>query len=302
MSGSGLIYAAVLGAWAVYFVSRSLRSGPREVEVPNHGVVLRRRGAVDVPAGSYAMIRPPSQAPSGPVVKQRGADDAVMPRPEPVRVSPATAMRRRRVLFALAVACLVTSVTTITHVTPAWTPAVPLLLVATYLLEVRVQTKRARSVRPLAAEPDIEVVLHRPSRRPRNRDTEEFWDPWPVFESAEPKPGRVPGLIEGWEPRPVPLPTYVTAAKAQSAPTRRIDITAGRAWTAPAEPATEATPELAATATAGAAETTAQPAAQTASAEPTKPEQVTGNDATAGGTPIVEEPVVEFEHKRAVND
>ncbi|HEX3828500.1 MAG TPA: hypothetical protein VHV82_14640 [Sporichthyaceae bacterium] len=294
MSGSGLIYAAVLGAWAVYFVSRSLRSGPREVVVPNEGVVLRRRGAVDVPPGSYAMIRPPSEAPSAPVVKQRGEDAAVTPRPAPVRVSPATAMRRRRVLALLAVACLVTSATTITHVTPAWTPALPILLVATYLLEVRIQTGRARFVRPVAPEPDIEVVPHRPARRPKNRDADELWDPWPVFEPVETRSGRVPDLIEGWEPRPVPLPTYVTAAKADP-PARRIDISAGRAWTA-AEPATEATAQ---TPAAPAAET----AAETGAGERAKPEQAPEKDAAiAGGPPMVEEPVVEFEHKRAVND
>ena len=88
MSGSGLIYAAVLGAWAVYFVSRSLRSGPREVVVPTEGVVLRRRGSVDVPAGSYAMLRPTSDVPQEPVVKQRRPDAAVAPgrrRPGSVR-------------------------------------------------------------------------------------------------------------------------------------------------------------------------------------------------------------------------
>jgi len=295
MSGSGLIYAAVLGAWAVYFVSRSLRSGPREVVVPNEGVVLRRRGAVDVPPGSYAMIRPPSEAPSGPVVKQRGEDAAVTPGPAPVRVSPATAMRRRRVLALLAVACLVTSATTIAHVTPEWTPGLPVLLVATYLLEVRIQTRRARFVRPVVPEPDIEVVPHRPARRAKNRDAEEFWDPWPVFEPAETKSGRVPDLMEGWEPRPVPLPTYVTAAKADPAPARRIDISAGRAWTAAAEAATEPAAE---TPAAAATET----AAETVAVEP-KPEQASAKDApTAAGPPLVEESVVEFEHKRAVND
>src|SRR4051812_4428447 len=54
MSGSGLIYAAVLAAWAAYFVSRSVRSGSRELLVAPEGTVLRRRGATEAPAGSYA--------------------------------------------------------------------------------------------------------------------------------------------------------------------------------------------------------------------------------------------------------
>jgi hypothetical protein len=310
VSGSGLIYAAVLGAWAVYFVSRSLRSGPRDVVVPNEGVVLRRRGTVDVPPGAYTMIRLPSEASEEPVVKQRRPDAAVERGPAPVRVSQETAVRRRRMLALLALACLATSATTLARITPAWAAMVPVLAVGTYLLELRVQTRRARAPRALVQEPVIEVPKRRPARRADGFESPEFFDPWPAFEEPEVKAGRIPDMVEGWEPRPVPLPTYVTAAKAEPVPARRIDITAGRAWTAATEPVAATATSVVTTESGETADQVAQPEpgvktdpaapAATATADPDKPTQT--GAAAAAETPIADDLAAEFQHKRAVND
>ena len=68
-------------------------------------------------------------------------------------------------------------------------------------------------------------------------------------------------------------------------PGRRIDIGAGRSWTAAAEPSAVAESDT--------------PAAAT-SVEPGTPERAVTVEAAT--TPDVEEPALEFEHKRAVND
>jgi hypothetical protein len=226
MSGSGLVYAAVLAAWGAYFVSRSVRSPAREVAIAPEGTVLRRRGAAEMARGAYSVLRPPVE-PEPPQVKPRQIAGS-NPTPAPQRISRATARRRRRTLAALSLTLLVLGAPALLGVLPTWTPGVPALLLLTYVVELRVQARRAAA--PLRVVP----VEERPAARRRGllrKSDPEFWDPWPSFDPAERPKGAVADLAKGWEPRPVPLPTYVTAAKAEEAPgTRRIDISAGRPW------------------------------------------------------------------------
>lgn len=247
MSGSGLIYAAVLAAWAAYFVSRSVRSGSREVLVAPEGTVLRRRGATEAPAGTYALLRPHAEDAPEPVVKSRRITvaEALAPVPTPVRVpvSKATAARRRRALGILVGLLVAVVLLREVGALPEWAPAVPALLLGAYLIELRVQVRRAQ----LALQPQP-LPLPTPQRSARRRhgvlhrrEDNDSWDPWPTF---EPVPGKVPDLAAGWEPRAVPLPTYVTAAKAETTPGRRIDISAGKAWTANPFAETQPLPDL----------------------------------------------------------
>jgi hypothetical protein len=233
MSGSGLVYAAVLAAWGAYFVSRSMRSGVREVAFAPEGTVLRRRGATESAPGSYSVLRMQANRPATPEVKPRQIASPAGPAPAPYRVSRATARRRRRALGVLAGLLLVAMALALVGVLPGWAAGVPALLLVTYLVELRVQTRRAMApVVPAAIAPEV------PARRrhQRQKTDPEFWDPWPSFDPAETPGGKVADLAKGWEPRPVPLPTYVTAAKAESVPgTRSIDIAAGRAWTGAAD-------------------------------------------------------------------
>lgn len=243
MSGSGLIYAAVLAAWAAYFVSRSVRSGSREELAAQEGTVLRRRGAAETPAGSYALLRPNAQEQAEPIVKPRriGMAEALGPLPTPVKVpvSRATAQRRRRALGVLAGLFLVVGLLALAGFLPGWAPALPALLVGGYLIELRVQVRRAQ----LAAQPRLVPAAPAARRHGvlRRRDNEDSWDPWPTFEAV---PGKVADLASGWEPRPVPLPTYVTAAKAETAPGRRIDIATGRPWTVSPFAETQELPDI----------------------------------------------------------
>ncbi|HEY3603140.1 MAG TPA: hypothetical protein VGL04_00615 [Sporichthyaceae bacterium] len=228
MSGSGLVYAAVLAAWGAYFVSRSMRSGAREVAFAPEGTVLRRRGAGDASPGSYSVLRMQADRPALPQVKPRQIAGSPDPAPAPYRVSRATAMRRRRALAVLAGGLLGSVALSPTGVLPGWAPLVPALALVTYLVELRVQTRRAMTPAGSVAVAG-EVVDRRRSQREKTGP--EFWDPWPSFDPADATNDAGADLATGWEPRPVPLPTYVTAAKAEAAPgTRRIDIAAGRAW------------------------------------------------------------------------
>lgn len=237
MSGSGLVYAAVLAAWGAYFVSRSVRSGAREVATAPEGTVLRRRGAAELARGAYSVLRPPVEEPALPQVKPRQIAGSAGPAPAPHRVSRATARRRRRTLSLLLFTLLVLGATAMFGVLATWVPGIPVLLLLTYVVELRVQARRAAA--PLLAAP----VEDGPPARRRGRlrkSGPEFWDPWPSFDPVERPRGAAAELAKGWEPRPVPLPTYVTAAKADEAPgTRRIDIAAGRPWTPGTEPAAQ---------------------------------------------------------------
>jgi hypothetical protein len=224
-----LVYAAVLAAWGAYFVSRSMRSGVREVAFAPEGTVLRRRGAADPSRGAYSVLRMQADRPAVPVVKPRQIAGTTAPAPAPYRVSRATARRRRRALGVLGGLLLGFAVLAVAGLLPGWAPGLPALLLLTYVVELRVQTRRAA-----APVPAVLLGEDGPARRrgPRHRSGPEFWDPWPSFDPAETPTGAVPDLATGWEPRPVPLPTYVTAARAESVPgTRRIDIAAGRPWT-----------------------------------------------------------------------
>jgi hypothetical protein len=222
-----LVYAAVLAAWGAYFVSRSMRSGAREVAFAPEGTVLRRRGATEASAGSYSVLRMQAERPAVPQVKPRQIAVSAGPAPAPYRVSRATARRRRRALGLLAGLLIGCAALALVGVLPGWAPGLPGLLLITYLVELRVQTRRA-----MAPVVPVEVVGEAAPRRRSQKAGPAFWDPWPSFDPSDAPKGPVPDLATGWEPRPVPLPTYVTAAKAEPAPgTRRIDIAAGRPWT-----------------------------------------------------------------------
>lgn len=248
MSSSGLIYMAILGAWAVYLVSRCLRSPgaqPDTQAAPTDGAVLRRRGRRE-PAPTYSMLRPRPADAAAPVVKRRQADlgprggrpvGAGVPAPAlPQRkpISRATARRRRRMLSLLSLAVAATSTAAALLLLPLWAPGIPGLLLVTYLVELRAQARRAKAPLVRVAKPpivaNIEAAQTGPVRKAlRISVSEPFVDPWPAFE-AEPAAERKSAC---WEPVPVPVPTYLKIAKPATVPEftgRKIDVSAGRLW------------------------------------------------------------------------
>ncbi|WP_156869519.1 hypothetical protein [Sporichthya polymorpha] len=244
MSGSGLLYAAVLGAWAVFLLTRCLKVTPTDIDcgVPE-GTVLRRRGEPDPAAGTYSMLRPAVPPAAEPVVKSGVRPVEVVTRP---RVSAATARRRRRVLGTLVSVFVPLLTANLLGLLPLWPAAIPAALFVAYLYEVRVRAKKARVTRvavpPVAAPAGPARIPAQRGTRSRPADSDLTWDPWPSVEVEETKPGPVADIADGWEPRPVPLPTYVTAPKAPRV-ARRIDVSAGRPW-AVADEDDEATQEF----------------------------------------------------------
>lgn len=230
MSGSGLLYAAVLGAWAVFLLTRCLKTTPADTSSGvTEGTLLRRRGESD--PTNYSMLRPAVAAADEPHVKQPGVVRTVEV-PVRRRVSAATARRRRRVLGALVVSFVPLLTANLLGLAPLWPAAIPAGLFFAYLYEVRVRAKKTRVTRvqvPVATSTSARIPAQRGTRS-KPADADLTWNPWPSFEEKEPTAGPVPDIADGWEPRPVPLPTYVTAPKAPPV-ARRIDISAGRAWT-----------------------------------------------------------------------
>jgi hypothetical protein len=230
MSGSGLLYAAVLGAWAVFLLTRCLKTTPADTSSGvTEGTLLRRRGESD-PA-TYSMLRPQTAGAYEPVVKRSDANGPV----EMVarrRVSAATARRHRRVLGTLVVSFVPLLTAYLLGLLPMWPAAIPAGLFFAYLYEVRVRAKKSRATRvpmPVAPPAYARIPAQRGTRS-KPADADLTWNPWPSVEVETPTPGPVADIADGWEPRPVPLPTYVTAPKAPPV-ARRIDVSAGRPWT-----------------------------------------------------------------------
>lgn len=225
MSGSGLIYVAVLGAWAAFLLTRCLKTTPADTASGvKEGTLLRRRGAPEPTANTFSMLRPPAEN-AEPVVKPREVDRPV----ELVtraRVSAATARRRRRIMGLLLSSFALLGTSAAVGLLPAWIAAVPGALFCAYFYEVRVQIRRSRvtEVRVPDAVPATARIPHPRGARSKPMDSDLTWNPWP--ETVAPMSGAALG--DGWQPVPVPLPTYVTAPKA---PARRIDLFAGRPWT-----------------------------------------------------------------------
>ena len=287
MSGSGLLYAAVLGAWAVFLLTRCLKTTPADTSSGvTEGTLVRRRGESDLPAGTYSMLRPPATA-AEPIVKTVERPVEVVTRP---RVSRATARRRRRVLGTLFVCFVPLLTANLLALLPLWPAAIPAGLFVAYLYEVRVHAKKSRVTRVNVPVPTSASGRIPPQRGTRSKpaDADLTWNPWPSVEVEEPTPGPVADIADGWEPRPVPLPTYVTAPKAPPV-ARRIDVSAGRPWTAVDDEPTQEFPMLTDELIAQIEAEMAEKAAAAARVEVVE-------------TVEVHEEIVEIEHKRAVGE
>lgn len=227
MSGSGLIYVAVLGAWAVFLLTRCLKTTPADTASGvKEGTLLRRRGASELSEHTFSMLRPLAES-AEPVVKPRQVDRPVELVTRP-RVSAATARRRRKMMTMLLASVALLAIFALVGLTPMWLAAVPGGLFFAYLYEVRVQVRRSLVTEvyvPEAAPVPATTarIPHPRGARSKPMDADLSWNPWP--ETTVPLVDRSGA---SWEPRPVPLPTYVTAPKA---PARRIDLFAGRPWT-----------------------------------------------------------------------
>jgi hypothetical protein len=323
MSSSGLIYVAIVGAWAAYLVPRCLRRSddrlPRGSADRSSAAarVLARRDRRYRPRdeGHYSLLRlPPAWRPA-PVVKPRRATRPRYPkaygppyRPSPRstqtaaragarQVTAATLARRRRVLGFLALACAVAVTAGVGGWLPMWGGALPVLLLLTYATELRAGVRRRHAVglrrRRGQAVADVRrrridfatrLEAVRRALRPAVPDEPTIVEP-PVE------------VHDGWQPIEVPLPTYVTAPKAPIR-VRTIDVSSPGAWASTDRVAVAEAKTTTADPEADAAAVRDTSADDTAEIPLVGPVAETAETTAGQGPESIEQPV----ERRAVND
>ncbi|MFJ6053022.1 gephyrin-like molybdotransferase receptor GlpR [Streptomyces sp. NPDC092307] len=318
MSSSGLIYAVIVGAWAAYLVPMWLRrqdelnearpterfstairllSGRAGME-RRYAKGLRERGdeqaepqphadpdaatetvdSVDADARAFAV--PATRAEPRPATVEREQRAERARREQRLQV---LARRRRTTALLFLVFTLGAVVAAVGGLRYLWAPAVPALLLSTYIVHLRVQERRRYEFtmdRRRAEAAARQLRENRPSRRePEAASGSSEPDPAPPVSPQEAgrralveqtdhaewvdqqrERERGPARGESWEPVPVPLPTYVTAPVAP----RATGPAAPDAWSATRSSTAEPTePRLRAQPAAPKSELTSDPKPQT---------------------------------------
>ncbi|MCX4963190.1 divisome protein SepX/GlpR [Streptomyces virginiae] len=317
MSSSGLIYAVIVGAWAAYLVPMWLRrqdelnearpterfstairllSGRAGME-RRYAKGLRERGdeqaepqphadpdaatetvdSVDADARSFGV--PPTRAEPRPAAVEREQRAERARREQRLQV---LARRRRTTALLFLVFTFGAVVAAVGGLHYLWAPAVPALLLSTYIVHLRVQERRRYEFtmdRRRAEAAARQLRENRPSRREPEAASGSEPDPAPPVSPQEAgrralveqtdhaewvdqqrERERGPARGESWEPVPVPLPTYVTAPVAP----RATGPAAPDAWSATRSSTAEPTePRLRAQPAAPKSELGPEPTAQT---------------------------------------
>ena len=219
---TGLIYAAIVAAWAAYLVPLALR---------RHDEKVRARSVQRFSAAMRVLSRPSGAGadPVGALRPAKVATVAAAPRPRASRAAAQrAAARRRRVLTSLVALCVVVGAVVLSGLLPWWVALVPPGLCLGFLAACRWQVRtdaeaywsdavarlpasgvrgaRAEAMRPTVGdEPNDEptVVLRRPTAEAASGAVEA---PQQVVAVAVPTSDG--GSL--WDPLPVTLPTYVT--------------------------------------------------------------------------------------------
>ncbi len=241
-----LLYVAIVLVWAVVLVPTWLR---RHEETAEARSVDRFSRAMRVLARREPKSRPDQRYIVMPA-RVRVAQVSVPNAPQPVRAPrhvgrARLAARRRRVVLVLAGLVLVATVLELTGLVGLYLPLLAVVLLLAYVVHLRVQARRSSELQRRRESSEarlssrerrldragrvVEVQQVREAQRAADREAAErahAEDNRRATEQAEAE-----GLAaEGWEPTPVPLPTYVTKPRA-GRPTRTIDLGSG-AWTA----------------------------------------------------------------------
>ncbi|MFW6204717.1 MAG: hypothetical protein ACOC96_07075 [Actinomycetota bacterium] len=226
MGSSGLLYAAIVAAWAAVLVPRWIRRNEeidraREEDTSRGVRVLdRQQRHARAHSGLSADREPPARRPP----TADGADATTTEPPaDPPSIGRSAAARRRRVLTLLLVTLGGTMGGAAAGVIPAGLVTVPGVLLLVFLVLARwaaaTEARRRRAAarreamrrRALAAEQPAE-----PAKRVAVLD-----DPTSAA-SRDPN---------AWDPVPVPRPTYLTKPRAEPRVVRKIDLSSPGAWT-----------------------------------------------------------------------
>jgi hypothetical protein len=263
--GTGLIFAAVVIAWAVFLVPWALRrydeaTRARSVERFSSTLRVLRRARREADVEDEAVAEPETEpAATRPALRPEPTGTQT-PIAAPVRPSRAAARaaarRRRRVLLTLLTLTVGTGLVAAVALVPPWAVAIPAAFVVSFLALCRWQVRReddaiwarrraaepeSDAADPVGDEPDDEptVVLGKASadvgdgvagRHPVEADAEPVGD----ADLAESTNVAVTVSTQDgsslWDPLPVTLPTYVSKAKATRT-VRTIDLGQPDAWT-----------------------------------------------------------------------
>ncbi|WP_328328586.1 hypothetical protein OHA70_03905 [Kribbella sp. NBC_00382] len=251
MGTTGLIYVAIVAAWAAYLVPMLLKrndeaSARRSAEKYSSSEARVLSRATDVQARSRYVVRPPGQSPD-----EVSEDLSPPARHVPNRARRVAAMRRRRVLSILTLSLLSVTALASFQMLAWWTLSVPATLIVGFVVLTRVQLRRqARERAAVAAERRARAEAHHdrgPATAPPLSPDQELTievklpvTPKPVAADTKPEP-RTDGL---WDPVPVTLPTYVMKEKAPDRTVRTISLSGPEVFSSArtADPEPEAAP------------------------------------------------------------
>lgn len=266
VNGSGLIYAVIVGMWALVLVPMWVRrhdatSETRSMDRFSTAMRILSRRTQPRPDQRYVVLpgRPERTADV-----RAGSLDATLPARQRARL--AAARRRNCALLLLVMLVLVTEA--LLGVAPWWALVLVGGLSLLYLAHLRHQAVKAREIdrRRRAA------LRSAAARRGRADAVDRLGARHERASRDEAVPGPVPSAVDEvfdreaqeWDPVPVPLPSYVTAPVARR-PSRVIDLTTPGSWTAAAPAGGSSAAE------AGGLSTDGEPVAAAESAEASQP-------------------------------
>jgi type II secretory pathway pseudopilin PulG len=260
VSYSGLIYAAIVACWAAVLVPRWIRrneeverareeDAARGVRVlqrrqvhgrhgPGHATLAASWSPMTTRAAGFTLNGTPVANSS--VVAAGNHDDAPEADQEPVAaqhgdalefdvpVIGSAARRRRRVLTLLVITLAVVCLAVAAGRLPPTVIAVAAGLLAGFLMLARraavAEARRRAHVRRVLAQRRAQAEARERAAAAASASGKR------VAVLDEPEPVE-PADPNAWEPVPVPLPTYLTKAKAEAPVIRKIDLTSPGAWT-----------------------------------------------------------------------
>ncbi|WP_329002957.1 hypothetical protein OHA18_07075 [Kribbella sp. NBC_00709] len=222
MGTTGLIYVAIVAAWAAYLVPMWLKRGDE----------ARRQPVVPSSAEARVLSRDPSRPRY--VVRPAGTTAADDPSPPkryvPNRARRVAAMRRRRVLSILTLSLLSVVALAGLAMLPWWTVAIPGASILGFVVLTRVQLRRqARTRARIAAQRRTHSQSRHdrgPAGKPAPSPDEEMTIEVKLPATPAPAEPKEKPAAEGlWDPVPVTLPTYVLKEKAPDRTVRTISLT-----------------------------------------------------------------------------
>ncbi|MDT0441814.1 divisome protein SepX/GlpR [Streptomyces johnsoniae] len=245
MSSSGLIFAMIVGAWAAYLVPMWLRrqdelNEARPTERFSTAIRLLTRGkrAAAAPANE----EPAEAAPPDVSADVRAfAEPVSQPKPAATPNPRAKVLaRRRRTTMALLLTFTLSGIFALTAGSGyLWLPAIPAVLLTAYVVHVRRQERRRYAValdRRRAEEAarrlhertqrSAAAVPEKPAAAVVEQTDHAEWVDQQRRRTRPPEDEQ-----EGWDPAPVPVPTYVNAPVAPRT-TRGVDLDAPDTWSA----------------------------------------------------------------------